>query len=204
MNIKKTLAIFAIITLLFSTVYVTINSLAVAQENEVNGEENGDENGDLINGEEDEEDEDEEDEVQDAEKLFDQLTKRLEKAELRLEKAPASMVITSKGRITMVNVNLEAIDEDSQVLTVDLHGLAFEIDASEAKIYGGGKLLTIGDLEVEDKLLIKGAVDEDTGTIEASRIYDRSSHRQSVQNLRLRIQELLERIEELQAQLQSL
>jgi len=203
MKIKKTLAIFVLISLLFSAVYVTIDSLAVAQEDELIEEENGDENDDLIIAPEDDEEE-----VENAEKLFDQLTKRLEKAELKLTKAPASMVITSRGKVTMVNVNLEAIDfvtgGDNEVLTVGLHGLTFQVDASGAKVYAGGKKIAVSDLEVGDKLLIKGVVDPDTGIIEATRIYDRSVHRQSIQNLRLRIQELLERIEELRARIRNL
>jgi len=204
MNRKKILSIFLIIAVLFSVGYALMNNWATAEENGIVEEENGaEENGEVIISPEDEEEE-----VEDAEKLFGKLVKRLEKAELKLTKAPASLVITSKVKVTMVNVKLEAIGTVTQgkedALTVRIHGLTLEVDASGAKIYGGGKKITLSDLTVGNILLIKGTMDEDTGVIEASRIYNRSSHKKSLENLRVRIQDLLRRIEELRARLQAI
>ncbi|MBZ9572395.1 hypothetical protein KJA15_03630 [Patescibacteria group bacterium] len=206
MNKRKVLAILSVIVILFSVGYVLVNNWVTAQENGIVIEDNETNENDeiVIAGEDDET----EDEVGKAEKQFDKLLKRLEKAEFKLFKAPASLIITSKGKATFVNADLAAIETvtpaESGILTVKIHGLNFDVDASKAKIYGGGKKITISDLQIGDKLLIKGVVNEETGIIEATRIHDRSIHKKSIDNLRARIQELLRKIEELRARLEAM
>ena len=207
MRKREALAIFSLIIALALTGYVLVSSWAMAQENgeDTTTNEEVDEEDETDDEEEDEEDEEEDDdeeeeeeeEVEEAEEQFGNLFKRLEKMELKVERASMSLIITPQRKATLVNVDLKTIEGDT--LTVGVFGLTFTVDASEAKIYGGKEKATVSDLEVGDKLLIKGVVDEETGVIEASRIHDRSVHKKAIENFRAKIQELLRRIEEFQA-----
>jgi len=141
----------------------------------------------------------EEEEVEEAGNKFENLFKRLEKAELRLDKAPMSLIITSQKKATLVNVVLDTIEGTN--LKVKIFGLIFTVDASEATTVGGGKELVLSDLKVGDRLLIKGVVNAETGVIEANRIHDRTLHKTAISNLKVRIQELLQIIERLQERL---
>lgn len=178
MNKKKLLIVFpAILALVGVSYFLVSNQIVKAQENQAENEQTV------------------------AEEQIDKLVGRLEKEELRLEKAPVSMMITPGKKVTFVNVSLDGIEGTD--LTVKIFGLAFKVDASTAKIYGGGKDLTLSDLKVGDKLLIKGTIDENTGKITATRIHDRSVHKTAITNLRARIEELTRLLEQLRARLRG-
>lgn len=190
MSRKKLLVVFPLILSLILAGYILVKNVVTAQEATPTPTPTATPT--PLPTEDDEE-------IRDIEKLFDRFTNRLEKTELKLDKAPMSMAITSQKKATFINVNLEAISGTN--LTVKIFGLTFTVDASGAKIYGGGKEMTISDLKVGNKLLIKGIVDETTGVIKATRIHDRSFHSTTITNIRARIQELLKQIEELRAKL---
>lgn len=141
-----------------------------------------------------------------AEKLLE----KLEKKELPNVWVPSSIVITAKGKTTLVNADLTAVATTTtgtttgSTLTVKIFGLNLTVDASEAKIIGGGKELTASDLKVGDKLLIKGVIDANTGIIKASRIQDRSIKSAEISSIRTRIQELMNLIKELKLKLKGL
>jgi len=140
------------------------------------------------------------DEANKAASYFNSLFLRLKKVNLNLAKAKPSAVITPQADATLINASLVAKEED--VLTVEVWGLSFEVNASGADIDGGKGSLTLEDLETEDKLLIKGEIEE--GVIEAEVIHNRSARMALVEKLEAEIASLLERIKELQEQLQGI
>jgi polyhydroxyalkanoate synthesis regulator phasin len=129
----------------------------------------------------------------------EELFGKLEKKELGTS-SPSSLVITPPGGVTMTNVDLEEINDTN--LKVGLFGLSFNIDASSAKILGGGREVEISDLNVGDKLLIKGTVE--SGVIKAFLIHDRSLRKKRLEELREKIRTLLEKIRQLQEELEIL
>lgn len=140
-----------------------------------------------------------------AEKLLE----KLEKKELPDVWVPSSLVITAKGKTTLVNVDLTAVATTTTgtttgaTLTIKIFGLSFTVDASGARIIGGGKELSVSDLKAGDKLLIKGVIDESTGVIKASRIQDRTIQKEAISGLRGKIQELMNLIKELRLKLKG-
>jgi hypothetical protein len=183
MQVKKLLVISLILGLIFSVYFLINSNQVVAQENS---------------------EEVEEENAEKAGELFDKISERLEKAELRIEKAPMSLVITPKKKVTLVNVELKEIATSTATLKVGIFGLTFTVDTSQAKILGGGKELSISDLKVGERLLIKGVVDETTGIIRAERVHDRTFNKETIEGLRSKIQELLKMIEELRKRLKTM
>lgn len=133
---------------------------------------------------------------------FDKLFQRLKKLELKLGKAAPSLVITPQQKATLIDARLEAID--GFLLTVAIFGLDFEIDASEAAIDDGENGLSVVGLEIGDRLLIKGRVDEESGVIKASLIHDRSVRKDIIEIIRAEIDEILRMIDELRARLEEI
>jgi hypothetical protein len=154
--------------------------------------------------------------ARDVEKWIDKLDKDFNSFSRASENVPSSLVVTPAGRVRLTNSTVSAINGTN--LTLSLWGINLNVDASNARLLNprvlGPQVLapttststassTISDIKVGDRLAVEGTIDSTNGTIKAERILDYSLQRQTVSEIQARIQQLLQLLEQLRAQLRG-
>jgi hypothetical protein len=132
------------------------------------------------------------------------------------ESTQPSITINPQGETKLNSVSVTAIN--GNILTVSIFGLNFSVDQSGAKITGIYTLPPIPVLatstatsstpsvqtvtiSVGDKISVNGSINQSTGIIKATLIRDLSKETQSNNDIRARIQQLLQMINQLRSQL---
>jgi len=132
------------------------------------------------------------------------------------ESMQPSITINPQGQTKLNSVSVTAIN--GNILTVSVFGLNFSVDQSGAKITGIYVLLPIPGsatstatsstssiqtvtISVGDKVSVNGSIDQTTGIIKATLIRDLSKETQSNNDIKARINQLLQMINQLRAQL---
>jgi len=134
----------------------------------------------------------------------------------KLENAQPSITINPQGQTKLNSVLVTAIN--GNILTVSVFGLNFSVDQSGAKITGiyvlppipvsatstatssTSSIQTV-TISVGDKVSVNGSIDQTTGIIKATLIRDLSKETQSNNDIKARINQLLQMINQLRAQL---
>ncbi len=131
--------------------------------------------------------------------------------------APAGMTIGANGAVRVTSAKVTAIN--GSTMTVLLFGLSLNVDTSQAQMIGGIVLPpiststtstttstpTIGQTQVSvgDLVSINGTMNQTSGVIQAQTVRDLTLQSQSTSNIQSRIQQLLQLIQQLRAQLQG-
>lgn len=140
--------------------------------------------------------------------------KQLEKVEKLIEKLdkfeipalesstshPSSIVITPQGKININNG--EVVSIASTTLEVKAWGLKFSVETGEARFIPENTVLS--DLQVGDKINLKGQISADNSIVKAEKIHALSLKTRATDKLKSQIDELLKKIEELKKKLQAL
>jgi len=142
------------------------------------------------------------------EKSENNAIKKLEKAIEKLEKFeipdvestkenPSSFFVGPQGQVRIINGTITEIGSTTPATDgVKVWGLNLRVDRSNTKYIPAGT--TASSLKVGDKVNIKGTINQDTGVISASIVHVLSKPEQTVDELKAKIRELIEKIRELQ------
>ncbi len=129
---------------------------------------------------------------------------------------PLSMSIGPQGQARITNGSVTAVN--GNMLTVSVFGVNFSVDSSNANIVGATALPPIPNtatssatstgttssttsINVGDKVVVQGTIDSSTGIIKANTIRNLSAQVQSNSDIANRINQLLQMINQLRAQL---
>lgn len=131
--------------------------------------------------------------------------------------APAGMTIGANGAVRVTAAKVTGIN--GSTMTVSLFGLSLSVDTSQAQIIGGIVLPpistttpstttstpTVGQTQVSigDLVSVNGTMNQTSGVIQAQTVRDLTVQSQSTSNIQSRIQQLLQLIQQLRAQLQG-
>jgi len=128
--------------------------------------------------------------------------------------APASILVNPDGDVRLTGAEVTAISGPQ--ITVKLWGWNFTVDHSNARIIGRINLPAMpaidaaatptapsANFNIGDKLMVKGTVNSSTGVIAASWVRNLSLQHQGVADIQGRINQLLQLLQQLQAQLRA-
>lgn len=149
-------------------------------------------------------------EFNDLEKGFSKIFDRV--SNISPSEVPQSISVNPQGDVRLTSAEITAISGPQ--ITVKLWGWNFTVDRSNARIVGRINLPSIAsespstvtssaDLNVGDRLLVKGTVNSSTGIVAASWIKNISLQQQGITDIQGRINQLLKLIQELQAQIRA-
>ncbi len=113
-----------------------------------------------------------------------------------------SASLKADGSFTVTGVKVNAVDAASNSATVTLYGFTHTVNLSGAAITGGGRMITLADIQPGDTLSGSGTFDEATHAITVSSVNDLSYASQNTANIQAQIQQLLQLLQKLQAQVQ--
>lgn len=148
----------------------------------------------------------------DLEKNFSRIFDRF--SNMPPAEVPASISVNPEGDVRLTGAEVTALPGTQ--ITVKLWGWNFTVDRSNAQIIGRVNLPTTvaptnmevstvpgADINVGDKLLIRGTVNSATGVVTASWIRNLSLQQRGVADIQGRINQLLQLLQQLQAQLRA-
>ncbi len=131
--------------------------------------------------------------------------------------APAGMTIGANGAVRVTSAKVTAVN--GSTMTVSLFGLSLSVDTSQAQMIGGIVLPPVStstsstttstptvqqtQVSVGDLVSINGAMNQASGVIQAQTVRDLTVQSQSTSNIQSRIQQLLQLVQQLRAQLQG-
>jgi hypothetical protein len=149
------------------------------------------------------------------EKVESEVRKRLENNNPERE-TPVSVNIGPEGQARITNGNVTSVN--GNLITVNVFGINFSVDISNAKVFGAlgpslnsnsqnssstetGSQTSTTTVNVGDRVSLNGKVDSSTGVIKAEVVHNLSAKIQSNREIVNKINELLEMINRLKAQL---
>ena len=115
-----------------------------------------------------------------------------------------SASLHSDGSFTVTGVKVNSVDAASGSLNVALFGFSRTVTVSGATIVGAGRTISVGDIQPGDMLTAAGVFNETNRSISVSRVMDVSFAQRNTVNVQSKIQQLLQMVQALQAQLQAL
>lgn len=125
---------------------------------------------------------------------------------------PQSIAVNPQGDVRLTGAEVTAVSGNQ--LTVKLWGWNLTVDRTNAQIIGKVNIQEItgqststatstAEINVGDKLLVKGTVNSTTGVVTASWIKNLSLQQQGIADIQSRISQLLQLIQQLQARLRA-
>ena len=149
-------------------------------------------------------------EFNDLEKGFSKIFDRV--SNISPSEVPQSISVNPQGDVRLTSAEITAISGPQ--ITVKLWGWNFTVDRSNARIVGRINLPSIAseststatssaDLNVGDRLLVKGTVNSSTGIVTAIWVKNISLQQRDLTDIQGRINQLLKLIQELQAQIRA-
>jgi hypothetical protein len=113
---------------------------------------------------------------------------------------PSSFFVGPQGQVRIISGTITEISTATPATDgVKVWGLNLRVDRSNAEYIPAGT--SASSLKVGDKVNIKGTINKDTGVISASIVHLLPSPEQTINELKSKITELIERIRELQQKL---
>lgn len=124
---------------------------------------------------------------------------------LKLGDTQESISVRPNGDFQITGVTVVSVDASGTTITGTLFGITRTVNVSGAVLMGGRAIISLGDIKSGDKLSADGNFNESTKTVMVKHINDVSYKKtQDASNLQARIQQLLDLVAKLQAQLQGL
>ena len=114
----------------------------------------------------------------------------------------AAVTIRANGDFRVSGVTVNSASSSTNVINVSFFGFTRDVNVSGAKIFGGGKEISLGDVQAGDKLNASGNYNVTTRAITVYEIKD-VTMRKNVLDIQARIQQLLEMIQKLQDQIRA-
>ena len=114
----------------------------------------------------------------------------------------AAVTIRANGDFRVSGVTVNSASSSSNVINVSFFGFTRDVNVSGAKIFGGGKEISLGDIQAGDKLNAFGNYNVSTRAITVYEIKN-VTMRKNTSDIQARIQQLLEMIQKLQEQIRS-
>lgn len=108
------------------------------------------------------------------------------------------------GSFNVTGVKVNSVDAASGSVNVTLFGFSRTVTISGATIMGSGKAISMSDIQAGDVLAAMGTFNVASHAISVSRVMDVSYVQRNNTNIQSKIQELLQMVRSLQAQLQVL
>lgn len=140
----------------------------------------------------------------------DRILKEMEKGFKELEarlKTDQAVIIQPNGKFKVTGARVVSVSVADQTMTVSLYNFVRTVSVAGAKIYGGGNVTGLGDLQVGDRLIVTGRFNENTHVITVETVNDVSwGSRQSaavqaqIETLQRQLQQLMEQLRQLQNQ----
>lgn len=123
---------------------------------------------------------------------------------VKASQMPSSLSVDPSGHVRITGGSVTA--EASSSITVSVWGLSFNVNSSQAQFAGSDqKTISASDIRVGDKITVTGTLDPTTGVINAQVVVDYSLvTRQATSTIQSRINQLLQLIQQLQSQLNSI
>jgi len=115
-----------------------------------------------------------------------------------------SAIIRPNGDFRVTGAIANSIDASAGTVNATLLGLSRTVSLSGAKIRGGGKTLSLSDIQAGDRLNAMGNYNATVHTATVSQVVDLSYANRQTSDLQSRIQQLLQLVQQLQAQLKAL
>lgn len=115
-----------------------------------------------------------------------------------------SAVVNPDGKFNVTGAKVNSIDSASGSVNVTLFGFSRTVTVSGAAIMGAGRTIALGDIQPGDILGATGVFNAATRVISVSRVVDVSYAQRNTVNIQAKIQQLLQMVQALQAQLQAL
>ena len=120
------------------------------------------------------------------------------------QSADPSLAIDRDGKFRATGVTFNSVDTTGNTVNVSLYGFTKTVNVSGASLMGGATTMNLSDIKVGDKLSVMGTFNVSTGAISAMSINDVTFMQQNTANVQSRIQQLMQLVLQLQAQLKAL
>lgn len=106
------------------------------------------------------------------------------------------------GSFKVTGVLVNSVNASTSVISVSYFGFVRDVNFSGAKLYGGGKQITVADIKVGDILFGQGTFNKDTKTITVERATDQTLRkRNGVESIQSKIKDLEDLINKLKQSL---
>jgi len=112
-----------------------------------------------------------------------------------------AVVIRANGDFRVNGVIANSVNASSSLINVTFFGFTRDINVSGAKIIGGGRVLSLSDIQPGDKLNAVGNYNAATKVITVYEIQDVTLRSQNISEIQKRIQQLMDMINALKAKL---
>lgn len=115
-----------------------------------------------------------------------------------------SLSVNASGAFSMTGVTVVSVDASANTITGMLYGVMKTVSVAGATITGGGASITLSSVRPGDKLSVNGTFDESTQSATISSVNDVSYATQNTAGVQTQINQLLQLVQQLQAQLQAM
>jgi len=110
-------------------------------------------------------------------------------------------VVKANGDFRVNGVTANSVNASSSLINVTFFGITRDVNVSGVKIMGGGRALSLSDVQAGDKLNAAGNYNATTKVITVYEIQDVTSRTQNISEIQKRIQQLMDMINALKAKL---
>jgi len=116
-----------------------------------------------------------------------------------------SVVMRQDGSFRVTGVTVNSVNASANTVNVNFYGFNRDVSLAGAEIAGSGKTaINISDIKAGDKLSARGTFNKSTKVIAVSKVYDVTSQKSAdTSKIQSKIDELLQLLEKLRAQLKS-
>ena len=122
----------------------------------------------------------------------------------QMQQTQPSVSIDPSGHFTVTGVTVDSVDTGANTLTVSLYGFTRTVSVAGAVISGAGQAnLSLSNIQAGDVLSGTGTFDPTSHAITVTTVVDTSYAVRNTANIQAQINQLMQLVQQLQAQLQG-
>ena len=127
--------------------------------------------------------------------------KKLSDYDKEESKSGQAVIIRANGDFRVNGVTANSVNASSSLINVTFFNFTRDVNVSGAKIMGGGRAISLSDIQAGDKLNAAGNYNASTKVITVYEIQDITARTQNISEIQKRIQQLMDMINALKAKL---